>query len=271
MRIVTVIFAILLMVSVVPRTFGQWELSSYINGVAPTGFNEKVTMSFVSPDTGYIAYDIYENDTSYYFRTVDSGKSWVLFDTTLNYNINDLEYKYGWGLSCGSTGNGAAVELINTNMDSRDWHTIDSYIDISQINIVDSTHAVFLGINKDTSYTIGLFEKRDEQVQIVNQTVITKAKIRRIDFFSDSMGYFWINKSLYITYDLGQTKKAIGSNVGSFDFYSLDTGIYINYNSNLLKTSDRGDTWDTVRRYVGIDLDVVSLMNSSKSLYYGNL
>jgi hypothetical protein len=256
------------MVTTISSLFGQWTWSTIGDEELWKNYVDKVAVSFVSPDTGYIACNLYYDDFSYYLQTTDSGKNWNILDTTLIYNVNDFEFKYGWGLSCGSSGEDAAMEFMDRIWDNRNKIKFNEYNDIDQINIVDSNHAVFLGITKDTNYAIGLIEKNDEQIQVVKHNVIGKSKIIKIDFFDVSTGYFLINKSLYIANTLGQKNTTIGSNVGAFDFFSVDTGTYINFSRTLVKTGNRGNSWEMVSEWVGVELDVVSMMNSGQSLYF---
>lgn len=240
MKSITIISIILLTI-IYTNGYSQWEHVGYTsNGF--TKLAQKSSMDFFNSEVGIINYSEFSNDTnSYYYITYNSGNNWEVIDTTFNTQINDFEYGFGWGISGGAYNNIAKIELIFLPIYKRISFSFIDLKNILQIEIVDSSHAVYSGISKNDTYVIGLITKQDDNLTISINRDFGEDKIDKIRFFSTTSGYLFINNNLYKTNDLGITNETIVSDLYDFDFYDINTGVYIK--DNYYKTTNKGETW----------------------------
>jgi hypothetical protein len=220
-------------------SFGQWTTSN-IDQIT----NCKVSMDFIDPSEGLIIFsqnvdDFHTNINSYYYYTIDSGSTWQKFDTLRNVFVNDFDFNCGWGLSCGNSSNKAYVEfMLKLNAPGISFK-LSEFKNILQIDIVDSFNAVFLGIDKNDNYSLGLLERDSNSIQLIKHKEIGKTRIKKIKFYGTNYGFYLLADSLFRTDNFGESKELLSKNISNFDFYCKDTGVYIG--DGIYVTFNKGD------------------------------
>lgn len=144
------------------------------------------------------------------------------------------------------------------------------------MNIVDSNHAVYLCLNHNSEYAIGILELKENNVNLSGKLLLGTEQVSKIDFFSVSSGWYLQGDKLYLTENLGVSSDLVVEGIYDFDFYSPDTGIYIKSvasdNQTLYKTSDKGKNWQLAgsisagTQFFGNNYKG-ALMNSNNSVY----
>lgn len=251
-------------------SFGQWTSSylfnEYYNVIRN---NTRSSICFSSGDTGYIAAgSIYTNKT-YYFQSFNQGVNWSLTDSTTNFFAHDIEFKSGVGLSYGYSNDTAALEIFTQGFNDSKVLKATGYRDILQVDPVDSNNAVFMGIDNDSNYVIGVITIADFDLNMVTKSSFGKNKIDKIDFFSLTKGWYQYQNNLYYTENLGVSNQLMVSEIYDFDFYSIDSGVYIasdTWNKKLYKTFDTGKNWHFVTDLYTATNYIGAIMNTGNSV-----
>lgn len=217
------------------------ELADIENG----NFGRSISdMFFTSADTGYISTCIFEGeeDGTIYCRSVDSGKNWYRFDTTLNFSVQVMEYAFNKGVICINEGEVAAIEVFEENFLERTRYSFPELKSFHQISILSSDTIVFFGEDNMSKFFIGVISFNEGTPEITEQNEVEADVYSKICSFTTSSIWLLFDGDLKHTENIGQSWASSAQSVVGFDFYNIDQGAYFTY-SGVYTTNNRGADW----------------------------
>jgi len=243
-----------------------FEEGAYLND--EFGVNIK-SSTFINQTTGYSVSQ--DNFNSVYFYSADSGKNWQAIDTSFNFNANQISYRFGRGIICGSLINKAAIEVFNYDLTSREQFSFLEYSEFIQVSTIDTDTLVFLSKNASEEYFIVKMAFSNDTPTIISSNSISADDLYEIYFSTSDIGWILLQNNLYKTTNCAQSLILEQTQILDFTFYNSTNGAILkgNFPENLRieHTNDGGLNWTDLSSYSSSSTYGDLIMNSPNSAF----
>jgi len=227
--------------------FCQYEGISLFNSLVGTDSYTPNGISFVSADTGYFMYSVYNNEApARYFQTADSGRNWQLVDSTeYTFNVRSIRFANERGVVFGNMNNESVIEMFNSDLSEKTFYTLPQLNQIYDMSIVDQDTIIFSGQDSDLNNCLGKIIITDGIPHIATVTTFTTPDYAtKIEFFDSNRGWYKTGNDIIYTNDLGLTEQLRLNNIELFNFYDSQNGVVYSRADNQVRfTSDGGYSW----------------------------
>lgn len=177
------------------------------------------------------------------YITDDNGNNWNLLQTTSWRALQDIEYKYNWGVAAGGLGNKGSIQV--NYLPDWQWNEILFDRELKAVAITDSSTAFVVGN--------GIVLKTIDQGISWNAIEIAGDMFTDIQFVNDKVGYILgYSGLLFKTTNGGKNWQQIKIQKGriinrgyfnTLHFYTENDGFIAGNDGVILKTTDGGKNW----------------------------